>query len=1209
MACNRWNGLETLETRLLMSASAGDLEVLGINPIWFEDLLPKWQSSIHDQTLGVTGFADDHEGPFANAPSVIESSSQWIVQLSSEGIAQAGSVGSVFDLIGLEQVGGQVIRGLGLEGMVLIETDSAFDEDQIMATIGTSDMVEYLEADLVIHARATPDDGFFSSLWGLHNNGQSGGTADADIDAPEAWELVTGSDTIVVGVIDTGVDYTHPDLAANIWTNPGEVAGNGIDDDGNGFVDDIHGYDFANNDGDPMDDHGHGTHVAGTISGVGDNGEGVTGVNWSSSIMGLKFLSGSGSGSSSDAVRALNYATMMRTQYGVNIRLTNNSWGGGGSSYNPLRSAIQSSMQADMLFVAAAGNSGQNTDQNPHYPSSYNVANVVSVAATDRNDALATFSNYGANSVDLAAPGVSILSTVPGAGYAHFSGTSMAAPHVAGVAALAWSAMPDATYSEIRNALLAGADDLASLSGKVATGGRLNAYQTLLALGFDTIDPPPDDPNPGPPPPAPGDGYESDDTAAQASDVNTDGVAQYHSIHENGDVDWMRFSLDELSSVVITTAGGTGDTRMWLFASDDLNNEIAFDDDGGSGLFSKIELTANNGLDAGTYYIKVDEFGNNQTIDLYTVRVNASTAPTGDAFEVDDTAQRASTIATDGTGQAHSIHVGNDVDWMQFTLDIRSQMIIETSGGSGDTRMWLYASNGTSLIEYDDDGGAGLFSRIERAGNDALEAGSYTIKVDEFGNNDVIANYTIRVNATPSAPDLLIQSVTYNGGLHTIGLPFELSTRLANMGAAAVADGADFDVEVILSTDTTWGNADDLLTGFTTTGAGLGSGATLDTTITGLVPGSAAEGQYYLGLRVDGGGDVGEGHEANNVWWSTTPDVTLSTTLVLAFGWRTSASFSDANGVDVKVTLRGPGHGEVHIEDGEPAQIFVHQTSARSSLNIQSRSKSHQTIVGGITVNGSLRSLMGRSTDLVGDLVVTGGLGMLALDDVSGQSTINLGGSGFGRGTTITLGSVQEASIDSTAPIRTLSVDEWLDDNATTDRIDAPSIRRLKSRGDFGADVDLTNANMKMTLGRMQVAGRLYEADVHSAGNIGQVMLGAMDGAGLYAGVSANANSMPQGPGDFSMLASIRGVNIRGLPRGASGPGQSLFTNSNIAASSLGRIGLRNVAANNGGGTFGIVADHIKSYQRQDGSNSVRLRRLDAPGPVDTNGNFEVRLV
>ena len=283
-----------------------------------------------------------------------------------------------------------------------------------------------------------------------------------------------------MGLIDTGVDYTHPDLAANIWTNPGEVPDDGLDNDGNGYVDDFYGWDFANGDNDPFDDNGHGTHVAGTLAAVGSNGIGVTGVSWNTKIMPLKFLDATGVGTTAGAVAALSYATAM-CQRGVNIRMTNNSWGGGAYS-QALADAIEASAQCNMLFIASVGNTNTNTDLTPSYPASYEIDNVIAVAASNDEDNKAAFSDYGATSVDLAAPGVGILSTVPGGQYAVKSGTSMSVPHVSGVAALAWSTRPTANYQEIRSALLDGVDHVTSLSTLTSSGGRLNAFGTLATL-------------------------------------------------------------------------------------------------------------------------------------------------------------------------------------------------------------------------------------------------------------------------------------------------------------------------------------------------------------------------------------------------------------------------------------------------------------------------------------------------------------------------------------------------------------------------------------------------------------------------------------------------------------------------------------------------------------------------------------------------------
>jgi subtilisin family serine protease len=360
--------------------------------------------------------------------------------------------------------------------------------EEAVKALRKSPEVLYAEPNYRLTAAALPDDTSFSALWGLDNTGQTGGTADADIDAPEAWDITTGSPGIVIGVIDSGVDYTHPDLAANMWVNPGETPDDEIDNDGNGYTNDIHGIDAANGDADPMDDYGHGTHCAGTIGAVGDNGLGVVGVSWNVKIMALKFLDASGSGWTADAVECLNYAVMMKTTYGVNLKLTSNSWGGGGFSQS-LKDAVEATADADMLFVVAAGNDGLNNDTAPNYPSNYDLPNIISVAATDHNDALAGFSNYGAESVDLGAPGVDILSTLPGGSYGLNSGTSMATPHVSGAAALLLAAQPTLTNLQAKEILLANTDPIPALTGKVWTGGRLNVFEALTCdsggISFD----------------------------------------------------------------------------------------------------------------------------------------------------------------------------------------------------------------------------------------------------------------------------------------------------------------------------------------------------------------------------------------------------------------------------------------------------------------------------------------------------------------------------------------------------------------------------------------------------------------------------------------------------------------------------------------------------------------------------------------------------
>ena len=343
--------------------------------------------------------------------------------------------------------------------------------DSALARLRADPRVLYAEPNFEVHAFRTPDDPRFGEQYGLQNLGQTGGTPGADISAPHAWDVFTGDSTLKIGMIDSGIDYTHPDLAANVWTNPGEIPGNGIDDDGNGYVDDVHGYDFASNDGDPMDDNGHGTHTAGIVAAVGNNGQGVCGVAWRAQLVAIKFLNASGSGTIANAIAAVEYATA------VGCRLTSNSWGGGGAS-QALLDAINAAGEAGELFVAAAGNAHQNLDIAPIYPAAYASPYIVSVAASDDQDNLAGFSNYGPNTVDLAAPGVSILSTLPDNRYATLSGTSMACPMVAGAAALALGQSPQLDPLRVKALLLVGADHPSSLSGRIR-GGRLNAFNAV----------------------------------------------------------------------------------------------------------------------------------------------------------------------------------------------------------------------------------------------------------------------------------------------------------------------------------------------------------------------------------------------------------------------------------------------------------------------------------------------------------------------------------------------------------------------------------------------------------------------------------------------------------------------------------------------------------------------------------------------------------
>jgi subtilisin family serine protease len=343
--------------------------------------------------------------------------------------------------------------------------------------------VEYAEPNWIYNHFAVSNDTYFSnsSLWGMYGSTTSPSNQFGS-QAATAWaNNKLGSATVYIGIIDEGYMYAHEDLAANAGKNPGEIDANGIDDDGNGLVDDVYGWDFAGNNNTVFDgvDDDHGTHVAGTIGAVGGNGKGVAGVVWNVKMINAKFLSGTG-GTLANAIKAIDYFTDLKTKHGLNIVATNNSWGGGGFSQG-LQDAIERANTAGILFIAAAGNSGTNNDTTPSYPASYPNENVIAVASITSTGALSSFSQIGATSVDIGAPGSGIWSTVPArskgkfiSSYASYNGTSMATPHVSGAAALYASLNPGATAAQIKAALLNSATPTSSLSGKCATGGRLN---------------------------------------------------------------------------------------------------------------------------------------------------------------------------------------------------------------------------------------------------------------------------------------------------------------------------------------------------------------------------------------------------------------------------------------------------------------------------------------------------------------------------------------------------------------------------------------------------------------------------------------------------------------------------------------------------------------------------------------------------------------
>jgi subtilisin family serine protease len=532
------SAVERLEQRCLLSA---DSSLPGLDAV--SDVALASPDVSLDQNVSTAWF---ERGPVALDSD--RPADRWIVRLTAAATDQAGSVAGAQELLASADVPAIVVRGLGLPGMLLIALQSS-DAD-LPATLESSPLVEYFTRDLSVEAQTlVPDDtDFAANQYSFDNTGQFFGTSNADINAPEAWDLFPesdprpGSHDVVVSVIDSGVEYTHPDLARNIWINQGEIPAalstqledtdgdglitfvdlnqvansalvtdgngngfidggdllsdptweNGVDDDGNGLTDDLIGWDFLNNDNDPIDDHRHGTHVAGTIGAVGDNSLGVSGVNWDVSIMPLKFLNTQLTGSTSNAILAINYATLMRSQFDTNVRVMNASWGTL-DDFNPdLQDALTAAQSADILFVAAAGNGnviGDGVDLDNDvgfYPASFDLENIIAVAASDNSDNLARFSNFGATSVDLAAPGVGIFGLNLGDGFIFRTGTSMAAPHVTGTVALLASLRPLAIASELRDAIITSVRSVSGLNGDVASGGVLNAQG---ALTIDTFAP------------------------------------------------------------------------------------------------------------------------------------------------------------------------------------------------------------------------------------------------------------------------------------------------------------------------------------------------------------------------------------------------------------------------------------------------------------------------------------------------------------------------------------------------------------------------------------------------------------------------------------------------------------------------------------------------------------------------------------------------
>jgi subtilisin family serine protease len=624
-------------------------------------------------------------------------------------------------------------------------TSRTQDENSLLAAIKElqqTGMFEYVEPDWIVHTLQVPTDSAYTggTLWGLHNTGQSGGTAGIDINARLAWDITTGSPSVVVGVVDTGIRYTHQDLAANMWTNPREIPGNGIDDDGNGFIDDIHGINAITGSGDPFDDNNHGTHCAGTIAASAFGGGPHVGVAYDVKLMALKFLDADGSGATSDAITCIEYALSM----GVDV--LSNSWGGGGFSQAVL-DAIQAANAQGVLFVAAAGNESSNNDLIDNYPSNYEVDNIIAVAAIDRTGALAGFSNYGIRTVDIAAPGVEIYSTTAGSdnSYASFQGTSMATPHVAGAAALLVSQFPGIGITELRNRLINTASPLASLNGKVASSGMLDAHAALTAAADGTLEL----------------------RAYSNGNLEANAVVPIY------------VSVNDLTPVTGATvsASFSGGTPVPF-----VDNGISPDLQANDGVYSASLLVPSA---QPTVNLNVQASAPGKTPASESFSFDVLSRPDNDLF-ADRMVLAAGSTQTTGTNVFATTEVneprnpsasGGRSVWWSWTAGSGGEVTISTSGSDFDTTLAVYRGNdlaGLVLMGSNDDAN-GLQSAVTFTAN---SGSTYQIQVDGYGSNqgNIQLNYPTPGGESGQIPVILTQPT---GRSVLVGDPFTLSVVAA----------------------------------------------------------------------------------------------------------------------------------------------------------------------------------------------------------------------------------------------------------------------------------------------------------------------------------------------------------------------------------------------------------------------------------------------
>ena len=691
-----------------------------------------------------------------------------------------------------------------------------------------SGIFDYAEPDYLVFSDAVPNDSAFTNgtLWGLRNTGQSGGAAGVDIGAEAAWDVTKGSTNVIVAVIDTGIRLTHLDLAAQLWRNPGEIAGNGRDDDNNGYVDDVHGINAIANDGDPVDDVGHGTHVAGTIGAAANNGQPMVGVAWQVRLMACKFISDESDGLTSDAIECVNYAVAR------GARILNCSWGGDGYSRS-LYDTLAAARSAGALVVASAGNDGIDNDFSPHYPSSYDLDNIISVAAINRQGGLAGFSNYGVTSVDLAAPGDSIYSTdnVSDTSYRTASGTSMAAPHVSGVAALVRAREPAIALADLRDRLLRTVVPAGSLASRVATGGRVHAHRALTM---------------GP------DGQLEIAIAPTDDELLTGGRDLVVTVRVT--------DLTGVRGATVSATVSTGGTLV--FRDDGIAPDVTADDadytavvavpQGASQLVLGVTASA-------PAKVSVSE----------TITYEVQPPPTNDMFAARK-ALSGTSVFEAGTNRgasrepgepAHAGKSGGTSVWWTWTAPGDGTVTIDTEGSTFDTTLGVYTGSAvdalTEIASNDDINGPNQPSRVSFA---VVSGTTYQIAVDGFGG--ATGDLYLRINAALSpANDRFDRAIVLAGSSVVVAG----STRNCTLEPGEPVHVSDGNELVVGSTWWIWTAPSDGIATVSATatdwpGANLMvyAGDRLDALVRGPRSFGAAAGQTYLfvGTRLNGSAGV-----------------------------------------------------------------------------------------------------------------------------------------------------------------------------------------------------------------------------------------------------------------------------------------------------------------------------------------------------------------